>query len=363
MRTEPPADPSAYPTAQTVRAAMPADRRTRSTQLGVAIFFANALLYIATFAGVLLIDGWGWKWLFALANGAVVSILFIIGHDANHGALTASPRVNRLIGRLAFLPALQPPSTWILTHNRLHHAWTNLKGYDPVYTPFSKKEYDALPQWRRWLERVYRTVPGLGLMYFIEVYWKRELFPQPGHRPRNRRAFEFDRAMMIGFLLLEVVTGFAVPYGLGAPATAAAATAGLTVIVPFAIWNWISAFVTFQHHTHPRVAWFDQREEWAFYHGQVRGTTHVVFPLGANLALHRIMEHTAHHVDPLIPLYRLRASQDRLEEQHVPDVIVVQWTVREFLRTVAACKLYDYRAHRWMRFNGTYTSARTLPET
>jgi omega-6 fatty acid desaturase (delta-12 desaturase) len=166
---------------------------------------------------------------------------------------------------------------------------------------------------------------------------------------------------VVGYFLAELAVAFGVAYGFGCSAGAALVTAGLAVLVPFAIWNWISAFVTFQHHTHPRVAWFDRRDEWAFYHGQVRGTTHVVFPFGANLVLHRIMEHTAHHVDPLIPFYRLPTSQERLEERHATVVVVIQWTVRELLRTVAACKLYDYRVHRWMRFDGTYTSERTLP--
>jgi len=345
-----------------VREGLPEGRRVRSTRLGLAIFLVNFSAYLGTFAAILFVNEWWAKVAFAIVNGLLVSTLFIIGHDACHGSLTSQFWLNRLIARISFLPSLQPFATWYLSHNGRHHGWTNLKGYDPVYPPFSKAEFDTLPWWRRFMERVYRTPLGIGLFYFVEVYLKHEMFPSPGNRPRNRLVFELDRALVLVFFFAELAVGFLVPYNQTASVAVAMGTTALSVLTPFALWNWISAFVTLQHHTNPSVAWFDKREEWTFYRGQVRGTVHVIFPRWISFLLHHIMEHTAHHVDPLVPLYNLPATQATLVKNHSPDVPVVYWTLDHFLRSLAICRLYDYQNHRWMRFDGTYSSPRTLPD-
>src|SRR4029079_17404395 len=74
-----------------------------------------------------------------------------------------------------------------------------------------------------------------------------------------------------------------------------AAVAALGVAVPFLAFTWLMGFATFQHHTHPRVLWYDDESEWSYFRSQVQGTVHVEFPRWVELLLHNIMEHTAHH--------------------------------------------------------------------
>ena len=68
--------------------------------------------------------------------------------------------------------------------------------------------------------------------------------------------------------------------------------------------------------------------------------------------MHHIMEHTAHHLDATIPLYKLKETQQRLEDL-LPNRIVVQpFSLAWYWRTARNTKLYDYENQRWLTFDG-----------
>jgi linoleoyl-CoA desaturase len=71
-----------------------------------------------------------WMWLCCLVMGiAMAGIGFAVTHDALHGAYSAIPRVNRFLGH-AFAALGANPYIWKLTHNNIHHTYTNVQGYD-----------------------------------------------------------------------------------------------------------------------------------------------------------------------------------------------------------------------------------------
>ena len=146
--------------------------RRKSTARALAIVTADAVLYAVCVCGALRTAG-DWRgWCFGVAESIAIVMLFIVGHDACHGSFTPSRALNGILGRLAFLPSLTPYRTWETGHNHTHHIYTNLKPHDYVWTPFTKAEYDALPRWRRALEHVYRSAPGVGLYYACEIWWR-----------------------------------------------------------------------------------------------------------------------------------------------------------------------------------------------
>jgi omega-6 fatty acid desaturase (delta-12 desaturase) len=118
------------------------------------------------------------------------------------------------------------------------------------------------------------------------------------------------------------------------------------------------ALIIFQHHTHPEVPWFAGVNEWTFFQGQVESVVHVELPRPIELFLNNILDHTAHHVDPKIPLYNLPSAQRNLETAYPANIKVVPWTLQGFRTTFAVCRLYDYENHRWLNFDGTPTSER-----
>jgi omega-6 fatty acid desaturase (delta-12 desaturase) len=313
------------------------------------------LLSIAGYLGVVFSTSLLVKMLLCIFYGISFSLLFILGHDACHGSLTPSARLNRWLGRIALLPALHPAASWELGHNQLHHGWTNLKGIDYGYPPFSVEEFRALSTWQQQLERIYRTPLGIALFYMVETWWKHLIWPRPSDfRKLNRVAYAFDLSLVILFFIVE--TTFAAWIGYQQNVwTGLFVNIALAIAAPFAVWNWLMAFVTVQHHTHPRVAWFDSKEEWSFFAGQVEGTVHVKMPQWLERVFHNIFEHTAHHADPKIPLYNLPQPQRELELAYPESVTIQQTSLPQLTRTLRVCKLYDYRRHCWLDFDGNPT--------
>ncbi len=343
--------PSApIPSISKTKAALPEETRKRSLMKGAGLFCLSATVYWLTFAAVLLPLHPVWRLLLSVANGGMIALLFIIGHDACHGSLTPLPWLNKLLGRLAFLPSWHPFICWDLGHNRLHHSWTNLRGRDYVWTPLSKAEFDALPAWRQQLERFYRSLPGVGLYYAWEIWVKHMIFPRPSDLKRlSPSLLRADRLMVLLFVLGQIAAAVLSARAFGLSPWGSLA---LAVLLPQILWNSLMGLVILLHHTHPRVRWYDDPEEWTFYAGQVSGTVHVTFPWPIGPLLHHIMEHTAHHIDPRVPLYHLPEAQRAAEAVFAEDVIHSPFNLANLRAVLSRCQLYDYRNHRWLTFEG-----------
>ncbi|MFM8387002.1 MAG: fatty acid desaturase family protein [Planctomycetia bacterium] len=78
-------------------------------------------------AGVL--TGW-WALAACVVMGVgVAGVGFAVGHDAQHGAFSSRPWVNRVVG-LSFDLMGASGYLWRFTHNRIHHTFTNMHGLD-----------------------------------------------------------------------------------------------------------------------------------------------------------------------------------------------------------------------------------------
>ena len=332
--------------------------------MGLGLFALIGSVVVASFCAIVFLPDVWMKFGASLIYGAFIAILFVIGHDACHGALTPSAPLNQWLTRLAFLPTLHPASPWEFGHNQLHHGWTNLKGVDYGYTPFTLEEFRALPAWRRGVERFFRTPLGMPFFYMHIVWWRHLIWPRPADlRKLHKGWLVFDLGLVAAFFMAELTLSGWIGWQQGGR-SGAVVNMLLAVIWPFLIWNWIMAFVTVQHHTHPRVAWFDSREEWTVFSGQFESTVHVRMPRWLEVLYHDIFEHNAHHVDPKIPLYNLHASQRELELAYPNSVTIIHTSLPALSATLRACKLYDYRQHRWTDFEGRPTGDRILiPKT
>ena len=104
-------------------------------------FFLDWLVLGVAIASLLIVESWWIKMLTSMVAALWIARLFVIGHDACHGSYTPSKTLNKWIGRIAFLPSLTPYSLWEIGHNLAHHGFTNLKGRDYVWTPYSPSEF------------------------------------------------------------------------------------------------------------------------------------------------------------------------------------------------------------------------------
>ena len=121
----------------------------RSTTRALAIVAVEVLGYLACVALALAPLPYWVSLLGGILAGHAIAILFVAGHDACHQALTPHQWLNRWIGRLVFIPSLHCASLWILSHNRIHHAWTCLRGRDYVWEPMSPADFAAASPSRR----------------------------------------------------------------------------------------------------------------------------------------------------------------------------------------------------------------------
>ena len=302
---------------------------------------------------VLLASVWA-KLLCGLAAGFVVGRLFVIGHDGCHQSLTPHRGLNKWLGRIAFLPSLTAYSLWDVGHNVVHHGFTNLKGVDFVWAPLTQAEYAALSPVGKLLQRIYRSGWGPGVYYMVEIWGKKMMFPPQSQMGNTRRAiFTWDCILVSAFALLWMA-------GLAAAALATGQSVALLLLLGFAVpmffWFNMMGFVIYGHHTHVKVSWHDDRAVWLRAQPFVSTTVHLTFPVQIGALLHHIMEHTAHHVDMSIPLYKLKAAQAKLEELLPGRIVVQRFSWRWYFDTARACKLYDFTRHCWTDFQGQATS-------
>lgn len=303
--------------------------------------FVIAILCVAGPTGLLI------KIAASLVVWIQIARLFIIGHDACHQSLTANRRLNRALGKIAFLPSLTPYKLWEIGHNMAHHGFTNLKGRDYVWAPFSPSEYLDLPAHRKLLERIYRSGFGHWLYYLIELWWRKLFFPSREEVGGDRRMFIREGMVVTAFAFVWMTT-----LVLGAVLFAHSIALNLLLgfFVPFLLWNELMGFVIYVHHTDSDVVWHSDSSAWAKAQPHITSTVQIQFPGLIGALLHNIMDHPAHHLDMTIPLYNLKAAQARLDEL-VPGYIVkrrLSW--RWYWDCVKLCKTYDFAGQSWRPF-------------
>lgn len=329
---------------------LPLSRRVTARALLLLVF--DYALLLALTGGAVLLKPTALKLVCGLAAGFVIGRLFVIGHDACHNSLTPHRRLNKWLGRIAFLPSLTPYSLWDMGHNVVHHGFTNLKGVDFVWAPFTLAEYEALSPARRWLERVYRSGWAPGLYYMVEIWWRRML-ARDRTANAERPVFSRDCWLVGGFAVAWFAALVAAALGTGQSVALLLAAA---FVLPLLFWFAMIGFVVYVHHTHVKVSWHDDRAAWQRAQPFVSTTVHLSFPWGIGALLHHIMEHTAHHVDMSIPLYRLKAAQARIEEMLPGRIVVQRFSWRWYFSTARSCKLYDFARRCWTDFQGRATT-------
>ena len=322
----------------------------RTTAYAVLLLCVDYVLLGTALAATVFFKPLWLKLLSGLLAGFVVGRLFIIGHDACHQSLTPHRRLNRWLGRIAFLPSLTAYSLWDMGHNVVHHGFTNLKGVDFVWAPATQAEYRAMSPLRRLCERIYRSGWGPGLYYMVEIWWKKMMFPRRSSMGNSYRpVFTRDCLLVTGFAALWIAALVA-----AALATDQAVWQVLLLgfVVPMVFWFHMMGFVIYGHHTHVKVKWHDDKAAWQRAQPFVSTTVHLTFPLRIGALIHHIMEHTAHHVDMSIPLYKLKEAQALLEQLLPERIIVQRFSWKWYFATARACKLYDFSRQCWTDFQG-----------
>lgn len=321
--------------------AIPAHCYERSTARGLGLLARDLVLWglavwglLSTNNPFLLVPLW-------LLAGAVVAGLFVIGHDAAHGALFDSKRLNSVVATIAFLPSLHATELWRYGHNRVHHGHTLKQHIDFVWHPLTVEQYQALSRFGRLRHRLEWSFLGAGAYYVRDVWWnKMVLFTPP---ERWARAMRRDQAIVATFAL-----------GALAVLVATSGLAGVwlwvkVLVIPFLLFCQAIGWVVHVQHIAPDIRWWSRRD-WNRFKGQVEGTTILWGPPGWDFLFHWIMVHVPHHVDMAIPCYRLPEAARAIAEAYPDHVHEHRISPRQYLANTKACKLYDWEAGCWVGY-------------
>lgn len=331
-----------------VRAVIPKSCYERSSKRATWALLQAAGLYVAPLIGLLLTDRW-WAvlplWLLA---GLGVAGLFVIGHDASHGALVGSRRANRLIARLCMAPSAHVEAAWDLGHNRVHHGYTTRQGFDFVWHPMTVEEYRAAGRFARLRHRVEWSWLGSGVYFLRSVWWnKMWRFNAPGKR---HDAIVRDK-LALGTALLLLAGGAAVLGALTGGWLGALWVPFKLIVAPFLVFVQIIGWTVYVHHVSPDVRWWTRRN-WSQFNGQMESTTIMRFPRLINgLWFHNIFIHVPHHVDARIPFHQLPAAAAAITDAYPGTVKSSRFSVGRYLRATRACKLYDFEAGEWLPYS------------
>lgn len=324
-----------------------------STVIGLSLFVWDYVLFLILTALVIIVPEWWLQLIFSILSGFKIANLATLSHDACHNSLTRSRKLNTVLGIVGFLPGLFNYRLWLYDHHNIHHRKTN-SDHPDSFTPLSFKEYSALTRRRKLLYRFYRspTLISFGVYYIAERWWKVKFIPRRGMPDNISRSgwryfiilliylFAFNAALVIGSLHTDVSIISAILFGF---------------VIPFFVFQTLFSFTVYIQHNHERAPWFRQKETQDFKPSQAFISVHLKLPSFASTLVHNVYDHSAHHILPGIPSYRLHDAQLHLNSLLGEHALVENFSIRRILEIMRNCKLYNYDTHQWIGYDGRPT--------
>jgi omega-6 fatty acid desaturase (delta-12 desaturase) len=340
------------PNISDVIAKLPAEVYDNPTPRGLAFVARDWAIYIACIAALIAVDTWWALPILWVLTTFAISALFILGHDAAHGALFESKDLCYGIGQACMLPSLHVYEAWVLGHNRIHHGHTIKQEMDYVWHPASPQDYREMSRAQRLAHRIKWSWLGAGVYYAWDVWWKKMM----SFEPPKKIADDVKRDRRIVATYAVAVSAALLAAGALSYGSLAGALWMWTKVflVPFIGWSYMIGFAVYVHHIDPEIPWHG-RADWDRFKGQMEGTTVLYMPAWSNFFFHNIFLHVPHHVDMRIPFYQLPQATRAILENFGEHVRVRRFRLRDYLRATRRCKLFDFDAGRWVGYREAVT--------
>ena len=325
---------------------IPEDCYDNPTFKGMSYVVRSFALYFAVIAALLSTNTWWLVVPLILVAGAMVSGLFVIGHDASHGALFKSAKLNRLVARIAMLPSAHVEAAWDLGHNRIHHGHTVKQGMDFVWHPITLEQWNEMSRMQQARHKLEWSIIGSGFYYGREVWWNKMMRFKGSEK--WARKIDIDRVtMLIALAAISTLIG-AIGWIQTDSVQGIVWTLVKVAVIPWMLFISIIGFTVYVHHIGEDIRWYSRRE-WSKFRGQMEGTTILRIPRILNFIWHNIFIHVPHHVDMRIPFYKLPQAADAIKAAFPGVVIDKKFSLRSHLRTTRLCKLYNFETGKWSR--------------
>jgi omega-6 fatty acid desaturase (delta-12 desaturase) len=321
-------------------------------------FIGDATCYVGALSATALLGPLWLRLLAAIVAGLILARLVALGHEAAHDALTASGRLNWMVARWALACALVPLETWRYAHH-LHHAFLRVRDRDSLWRPPALDEWRRWAAWRRVFFRVKYTIPGIALEWW-EGWLRFHVHPSAACFGQRRRRVRRDQLFVAAFLVVQVAFLFLLHF-MVLPARQSTLDAVTVLFFGLVIPQYVSSLfvsaVDLVTHTHPCVPWRETGYDGhAPQYASLRATVHVRLPRFMEWATYYVTAHSAHHVDPRLPLRNKGRAQAALEQNHPEQLLVEDFSLSYLRSVLRCCRLFDYQRGTWVDFDGRPTS-------
>ncbi|PBK77234.1 hypothetical protein ARMSODRAFT_268585 [Armillaria solidipes] len=245
-------------------------------------------------------------------QGLVWAGIFCLGHDAGHGTLYRSTRMNNLVGFVLHTALLIPYYAWRATHHA-HHKATSSMERDENYVPYLRSDF-GLPSKEKARQFDYNEVfeetpiytlsrmlimQGFGWWVYLAKNTMGSKMYSPGtnhfdpdsplFKPEQRNAIIISDIGLVAMVLLLAYAGpsFFFKY----------------YLIPYLLTNhWIVMF-TYLHHSDPTIPHY-RKAEWSFLRGAAATVDRPLLGWMGRFFFHNIShDHVAHHFFSSAPFY------------------------------------------------------------
>lgn len=272
--------------------------------------------------------------LLAIPAAGLLVRCFIIQHDCGHGSFLNSRTANDWIGRAMSVLTFTPYGLWRREHAQ-HHATSGhleKRGVGDIDT-WTVAEYRAAPLLEKLRYRLYRNplfLFGFGVPFYFLILQRLPWFhPYPA-----RETWKSVMGLNLGIVAF---------YG------SLSMLFGLSNVV-FVVWPIVhltavlGGWLFYIQHQFEETHWAPT-EEWQFQIAALQGSSYYVLPAWLNWFTGNIGMHHIHHLNSMIPFYRLpdclKASPELTEMNRL--------TIAESLKCVN-WKLWDTEKRRMVTF-------------
>lgn len=259
----------------------------------------STLALFTVVIGLMFLTVQNYYWLtlpLSVPAGGLLVRLFIIQHDCGHGSFLKGRLANDVVGRIVSVLTVTPYEVWRREHAKHHATSGNLeeRGIGDIDT-LTVREYEQLSPWRKRWYRLYRNplfLFGFAVPFYFIVLQRVPIdHPLPRHQAWAS-VMSLNGAMVALYAVLAYFVGF---WNL------------LFVAVPVVhIASAIGGWLFFVQHQFDEAHW-NRPPDWDQQVAALFGSSYYKLPAVLNWFTGNIGLHHIHHLNSMIPNYRLMA--------------------------------------------------------
>lgn len=232
--------------------------------------------------------------LLAIPGGGLLVRFFIIQHDCGHGSFFSSQAANTWTGRILSLLTITPYALWRREHAQHHATSGNLekRGVGDIDT-LTVKEWRALTAWGKLRYRIYRHplfLFGLGVPVFFAIIQRLPWFHPYPMRETWRSVMGLNVALLAVWGTIGWIVGYDRLFWIAWPMLHIATASG----------GWLF----FIQHQFEDTVW-EESDDWTFQVAALHGSSYYALHPVLNWFTGSIGLHHIHHLNSMIPNYRL----------------------------------------------------------